>query len=77
MIAIWTGIFIFIQAVVLIFALALGKAAARADREFERARIAEQRTWSDTPDRVERNKEHNISPDTQPSPRFEQSSAHS
>ena len=70
MIAIGIGIFLLIQAVVLVFALTLGKSAALADREFERARIAERRTWSNTPERIESNKEHQISLDTKPATRL-------
>jgi hypothetical protein len=77
MIVIWIGVFIFIQAVVLIFALALGRSAARADREFERARLAEQNILSNSAERNESCKESHISPDTKPSTRFEHSRARS
>ena len=77
MIAIWIGIFLFIQAVVLVFALALGKSAALADREFERARIAEQRTRSHMPECIESNKEPRKSPRHKTCNSFKQSSAHS
>ena len=57
MIAIWIGIFFFTQAVVLVFTLVLGKSAALADREFERARTADQRPWFNSPDWIDDTKE--------------------
>jgi hypothetical protein len=77
MIAIWIGIFLFISIVVLVFTLALCKSAALADREFERAWIADKKIWSNTPDWIESDKELFISPDTKPATRFEHSGAHS
>jgi hypothetical protein len=53
MIAIWIGTFFFIQAIVLVFSLTLGKSAALADREFERALVVEQRSRSHTPEWIE------------------------
>jgi hypothetical protein len=72
--AIWIGILFIIFMVVLIFTLTLCKAAALADREYERARMAEQRIWSHTPVRIESNKDLQISPDTQPVTSFGHSS---
>jgi hypothetical protein len=77
MIAVWIGIFMFISIVVLVFTLALCKSAALADREFERARIADQRTWSKSPEWIDNNKELRVSPDTNPATRFEHSRVHS
>jgi hypothetical protein len=69
MTAIWIGIFFFIQAIVLFFALTLGKSAARADIEFVRAHIIEQRSGLITVDRIE-GIDHQISPDTKPASRL-------
>jgi hypothetical protein len=76
MIAIWIVILFFIPTVVLVFTLALCKSAALADREFERARTADQRTWSNKSEWIESNKEFHISPDTKPATRIGTSSAH-
>ena len=75
MIAIWIGIFFFISTVVLVFTIALCKSAALADREYERARIADRRVRSNSPEWVESNKELHTSPDTKPATRFGHSSA--
>ena len=63
MIAIGIGIFVFIQLVVLTFVLALCKSAAKADEAFERARMADQKHWSNSP-------EHQKSPAAKPSGRL-------
>jgi hypothetical protein len=77
MIIIWIGILFFISSLVLVFTLALCKSAALADREFERARTADQRTWSITSESIESNKELHISTEIKPVPRFGNFSAHS
>ncbi len=70
MVAIWIGILILVQLVVLVFALALCKSAARADREFERARNAEQWDRALAPEWLESKKAVQISPDTRPTARL-------
>jgi hypothetical protein len=54
MIAIWMGLFVFVQALVLIFVLGLCKSTAQADREFEWAWLAEQ-TLSNDSEQIKRN----------------------
>ncbi len=46
MVALWIIIIVLIQSVVLVFALSLCKSAALADRQFEKARQAEQHKWA-------------------------------
>jgi hypothetical protein len=46
MVALWIIVIILIQSVVLVFALSLCKSAALADRQFEKARQAEQQKWA-------------------------------
>ena len=75
--AIWIGILIFVPSAVIIFILALCRSAALADRQFERARIANQRTWSNTPERIETYKDLHLSADTKPVPRLGHSRANS
>jgi hypothetical protein len=74
--AIWVGILFFIFMIVLFFTLALCRAAALGDREYERVRMAEQRSWSHTPQRIESDKDLQISPDTQPVTSFGHSSSY-
>jgi hypothetical protein len=45
MIGIAIGVFFIIQAIVLIFVLALCRSAAMADRQYERVRMIDQRHW--------------------------------
>ncbi len=61
MIAIWIGIPTFLFAMVLIFALVMCRAAAQTDQEFERARIAVQKTWLYTAETVESDQEIHVS----------------
>jgi hypothetical protein len=74
--AIWISILISIFMVVLFFVLALCRAAALGDREYIRARMAEQRSWSHSPQRIESDKDLQISPDTQPVTSFGHSSSY-
>jgi hypothetical protein len=53
MVALWVIIIILIQSVVLVFALSLCKSAALADRQFEKARQAEQHKWAASSHAVE------------------------
>jgi hypothetical protein len=70
MIAIWIGIFLIVQAIVLVFALALGKSAALADKEFERARMKSQSNGSSKVERDANNTEFYRSPDSKPASRL-------
>ena len=63
MIAVWIIIFVVIPVIVLLFILAMCKSAARADRDIEHARSAEQRTWLNSDEWIENKKEHPISTD--------------
>ncbi len=63
MLAIGIGIFVVIQVIVLTFVLALCRSAAKTDEAFERARMADQRHWSNLPD-------HQKSPAAKPSGRL-------
>jgi len=67
MLGIALGVFVFIQLIVLVFALALCRSAARADKEFERARMADGHHWSHLPVNLESIPERQISPNTKPS----------
>lgn len=53
MVALWVIVIILIQSVVLVFALSLCKSAALADRQFEKARQAEQQKWAASSNAVE------------------------
>ena len=77
MIAIWVGIFFFIQAVILGFTLMMCKSAALADREYMRALIIDQRTRVNTLEQIENNNELNFYADTQSVTRFGYSSSDS
>jgi len=70
MVAIGIGIFLIVQAIVLVFAFTLCKSAAMADREYERARIADSRTRSNVAGRAVSHTESRLSPETKPASRL-------
>jgi hypothetical protein len=76
MTAIVIGIILFIFTGVLFFTLALCRSAAKADRAYERARLAERRTWPMSAELLEAHKEINAATDTKTDQVFEHSKVH-
>ena len=67
MIILEIGAFIFIPLALLVFVLALSRAAAIGDQQFERARLADRNHWSESAEYAQSNQARQISPDTRSS----------